>query len=265
MRFTARALTIAGSDSGGCAGIQADLRTFSALGVHGASAITAITAQNTLGVTAVEVLSLEIVEAQIRAVSEDIGFDVVKTGMIPTAEMVELVADCAERYRMNPLVVDPVMVSTSGARLTDDRAGRMLKELLFPLASVITPNIREAEVLTGLSIRTPGDIEEAARRLLLHGPMAVILTGGDANDLLAVDYFADNSGISRLKSERIKTRNTHGSGCTFASATAAFMAHGLEVREAAARAKEFVHGAIQASYSVGKGPGPLGHFYRFRE
>ena len=254
------AMTIAGSDSGGGAGIQADLKTFSALGVYGASTLTAITAQNTVAVTAVHELPTEIIAAQIEAVITDIGVDAVKTGMLSSSAIVETVAREIRRYGIENLVVDPVMVAKSGDPLLRQEAVDSLKTRLAPLAALVTPNVPEAETLTGLKIQTDEDMREAARRIVDMGAGAVVVKGGHREGP-ATDLFYDGNGFTEFSAERFDTVNTHGTGCTFASAAAAGLAQGKTVLDAVAQAKEYVTEAIRNSYPLGKGHGPVHHFY----
>lgn len=255
------AMTIAGSDSGGGAGIQADLKTFAALGVYGTSAVTAITAQNTLGVTAIHEVPTDVIEAQIDAVVTDIGADVVKTGMLSSSAIIEAVARKAREHGISRLVVDPVMVAKGGDRLLQEEAIDSVRAALLPLATVVTPNTPEAEVLTGMVITTMEDAREAARKIAGMGANAVVVKGGHLSGAEAVDILYDPSGFHELRSERVDTKNTHGTGCTFASAVAAGLSKGLEVREAVTQAKEYVTSAIKANLSIGSGHGPLNHFY----
>ena len=258
------ALSIAGSDSGGCAGIQADLRTFAALGVHGMTAVTAITSQNTVRVQDVFTLPAGTVSSQIDAVLSDIGADAVKTGMLPDPGIIAAVAEKMRQYRIEKLVLDPVMVSTGGDELISGKAGESLVRELFPLALIVTPNLDEASVLVGRPIRTLGDMYAAAREVLQTGPRAVLIKGGHleaANDQ-AIDLFFDGREFTEFPAPRVDTRNTHGSGCTLAAAIAAFLARGCVLQEAVRQAKEYVTGAIKNSYSLGHGNGPLGHFYQ---
>ena len=259
------ALTIAGSDSGGGAGIQADLKTFAALGVHGASAITAVTAQNTLGVSAVAELSPGMVTAQIEAVATDLRPAAAKTGMLSSAPIIEAVARAVREHDLQPLVVDPVMVAKGGARLLREDAVAALRELLLPLATVITPNLPEAEVLLGLdpgSLRTVDDRRDAAGRLRLLGPAAVVVKGGHSDDPHAVDILDGGAGLTELPGRRVATANTHGSGCTFSAAITALLARGFSVGVAAAAAKEFIQAAIEASLEIGSGHGPVNPLHR---
>ena len=260
-----KAMTIAGSDSGGGAGIQADLKTFAALGVYGTSALTAITAQNTLAVTAVHEIPAETIAAQIDAVITDIGADAVKTGMLSSSTIIECVAASLERHASHPgvgkLVVDPVMVAKSGDSLLRQEAVATLKERLIPLAAVVTPNIPEAETLTGLSIASDADMAEAARRIIGLGAKTVVVKGGHREGP-ATDLYFDGSRFREFTAPRFDTPNTHGTGCTFASAIAAGLARGRDTEEAVAAAKEYVTEAIRNSFPIGGGHGPLSHFWR---
>jgi hydroxymethylpyrimidine/phosphomethylpyrimidine kinase len=256
------ALTIAGSDSGGGAGIQADLKTFAALGVYGASAITAITAQNTQRVLEVFELPPELVAAQIEAVVSDIGVDALKTGMLANAAIIEAVAAKVEERGLRPLVVDPVMVAKSGDKLLRDDAVQALRERLLPLASVLTPNLPEAEVLLGRRIASWDDAREAARELVALGAQAVVVKGGHREGP-ATDLFYDGREFREYTAARVDTTSTHGTGCTFASAIAAGLAKGESARGAVALAKAFVTKALQSAYAVGQGHGPVHHFFRY--
>ncbi len=252
-----RALTIAGSDSGGGAGIQADLKTFAALGVHGMTAITSVTAQNTREVSAVQDLDPEIIQAQIRDVVEDIGVDAAKTGMLHTARIIEAVATQLEKYEF-PLVVDPVMVAKSGAVLLEEAAVNGLKERLIPLATVATPNIPEAEKLAGFKIHSKGDVLKAAARIARLGPEAVVIKGGHSKDpKSSTDILYKAARVKRFKTPRLATSNTHGTGCCFSAAIAAHLAKGASIEEAVAEAKLLVTEAIQHSLPVGHGHGPV--------
>lgn len=259
---TARALTIAGSDSGGGAGIQADLKTFAAFGVFGTSAVTALTAQNTMGVSGVHVVPAEFVTAQIEAVADDIGCDAVKTGMLATAAIVEAVAAAVEALELPNLVVDPVMIAKSGARLLDDDAVHALRRSLLPVARLVTPNVPEAEALSGLAIRTRRDMEEAARRLLTLGPAAVLVKGGHLDDPEIVDVLLDRHGLRVFTSARVSGPYTHGTGCTLAAGIAAGLARGEALADAVDAARAYVAGAMQHGIDVGRGHRPLGHFWR---
>lgn len=257
------ALTIAGSDSGGGAGIQADLKTFSALRVFGTSAITAITAQNTQAVTAVLALPPDLVAAQIDAVLTDIGADAVKTGMLANADIIRVVAQKMAEYGVTRLVVDPVMVAKSGARLLEPEAILALRTLLLPRALVITPNHGEAEVLVGRALRTDDEVRAAAVELHALGPRFVVMKGGHRPGPEVVDLVYDGRTFYEFRAPRLETRNTHGTGCTFASAIAAYLAHGLEPVEAVRRAKAYVHAAIAQAPAIGHGHGPVHHFHEF--
>jgi hydroxymethylpyrimidine/phosphomethylpyrimidine kinase len=252
------AMTIAGSDSGGGAGIQADLKTFQALGVYGASTLTAITAQNTVGVRAVHEIPTDVIAAQIDAVVEDIGVDAAKTGMLSSAQIIATVADRVRHWRLERLVVDPVMVAKSGDRLLREDAIQALIHDLLPLALVLTPNIPEAEVLLGRAIGTEDEIRQAARDILDLGPRAVVMKGGhrtgDATDILY-----DGRAFHTFEAERVDTPNTHGTGCTFSAAIAAGLARGEDVLDAVEAAKHYVDEAIRRSRPLGSGHGPVAH------
>jgi len=255
------AMTIAGSDSGGGAGIQADLKTFAALGVYGTSVLTAITAQNTVGVTAVHEIPTNIIAAQIQAIMADIGADAVKTGMLSSSAIVRLVAEELERQQIALLVVDPVMVAKSGDLLLQEEAIEVLRTRLVPLAAVVTPNIPEAEALTGMKITSQADMRRAAELILRMGARSVVVKGGHREGP-ATDLFFDGSHFREFTAPRIDTRSTHGTGCTFASAVAAGLARGMEVIDSVALAKEYVTEAIRHAFPLGQGHGPLNHFYK---
>lgn len=255
-----KAMTIAGSDSGGGAGIQADLKTFAALGVYGSSVLTAITAQNTLGVTAVHEVPVDMVAAQIEAVMSDIGADAVKTGMLSSSEIIETVGRELNQFRADRVVVDPVMVAKSGDRLLRENAVDSLRRNLLPIATVVTPNIPEAETLATMTISSAEDVRRAAQNILNMGAKAVVVKGGHLSGP-PIDLFYDGREFREFSAARIETRNTHGTGCTFASAIAAGLAKGMDVLDAVAAAKEYVTEAIRHSFSVGQGHGPLNHFY----
>jgi hydroxymethylpyrimidine/phosphomethylpyrimidine kinase len=257
-----KVLTIAGSDSGGCAGIQADLKTFAAFKTHGMSVVTAITAQNTRGVTAIQNVSPALIEAQIRAVLSDIGAAAVKSGMLPGAPAMRVVAACLREFDLSRYVLDPVMVATSGARLMLPGAEAALVRHLFPLALIVTPNRHEAEVLAGRRIRTLAQAKNAAQAIHELGPAFVLIKGGhfhgDAADLLF-----DGRNFEIYSAPREATAALHGAGCTLAAAIAACLARGMDIPTAVAESKRYVSGAIRHSYAVGKGPRPLGHFFRW--
>jgi len=257
-------LTIAGRDPSGGAGIQADLKTFAALGVYGTSAITAITAQNTTGVTSVTPLEADLVTAQIEAVAGDIQIHATKLGMLATSAIVEAVVAAIEDLDLPLVVLDPVLVSTSGYPLLDDDGIEALERELLPLVRVVTPNIPEAERLSGIQISSMVDVREAARRIRRAGAKSVIVTGGHAqfNSSHVVDVVLDGDTFHELRAQRIDSPNTHGTGCTFASAVAAHLAHGCTLTEAAERAQQYVAGAIAHSVAVGHGRGSLNHFWK---
>jgi hydroxymethylpyrimidine/phosphomethylpyrimidine kinase len=260
MKSPRKALTIAGSDSGAGAGIQADLKTFAALGVYGTSAITAITAQNTLGVSQVLALKPNLVAAQIDAVVADIGAHALKTGMLANAGIIEMVAKKVNQHRLRNLVVDPVMVATSGDLLIEKEAITALRSHLIPLAAVATPNIPEAEEITGMELRTLNDIKEAARRLVAMGAKTVVIKGGHRTGP-ALDLFYDGKKFNALSARRIRTKNTHGTGCTFSAAIAAYLAKGEVVGNAVALAKKYITEAILKGFTVGAGHSPVHHFH----
>lgn len=258
-RFIPRALTIAGSDSGGGAGIQADLKTFAALGVYGMSALTAITAQNTQGVRNALDLPLSLIEEQIDAVAEDIGIDAAKTGMLSSSAIIEVVARCVQKWKLR-LVVDPVMVAKSGTKLLQPDAVATLRTRLLPLAEVITPNLPEAEVLLDQRIETLGDMHAAARALHQSGPRIVVVKGGHRSGD-PIDVYFDGQDSIELPATRINTPHTHGTGCTFSAAITALIARGWPVQEAIVRAKRYVTGAISHAPGLGHGHGPVDHFW----
>ncbi len=233
------ALTVAGSDSGGGAGIQADLKTFSALGVFGTSAVTAVTAQNLEGVTAIQPIDTDVVRKQIIAVLEGFPVKAIKTGMLFSAEIIETVASVLDDYKDIPLIIDPVFAATSGSKLIRDEAIDTLKKRLFPGATLITPNIPEAEMLWGNIIKSSGDLEAAARDLHKTIGVPVVVKGGHLEDF-AIDVLADDGGVKIFQAELVGGVNNHGSGCTFAAAIAAFIARGESLRQAIAEAKEYI-------------------------
>ncbi len=266
MTRTPAALSIAGSDSSAGAGLQADLKTFSALGVYGATVVTAVTAQNTLGVTAVHLVPGDIIAAQLDAVFSDLSVRAVKTGMLGSEEGIAATASGLERWAAGiPVVVDPVMVSTTGSRLLEKGAEQALTERLIPLAALITPNLLEAAALLDLPVAQTGEeTANQARRLLALGPKAVLIKGGHGAGTEATDLFFDGARFRSYSAPRIATANTHGTGCTLASAIAAFLVMGLPLEEAIARAKAYLHGALEHSsdLEIGAGAGPVSHFYR---
>jgi len=262
------ALTIAGSDSSGGAGIQADLKTFAALGVYGTSAITAITAQNTQQVAQMLELPADLVAAQIEAVVSDIGADAVKTGMLANADIVEVVAAKVRQHGLRPLVVDPVMAAKSGDLLLREDAIEALRQRLLPLATVLTPNLPEAEALLGRPLASWDDVREAAQEFVSMGVEAVVMKGGHLpagarREGPATDLYYDSRGFHEFTAARVDTTSTHGTGCTFASAIAAGLAKGADLRGAVALAKAYVTKALQSAYPVGHGHGPVHHFFRF--
>jgi hydroxymethylpyrimidine/phosphomethylpyrimidine kinase len=254
-----KALTIAGSDSGGGAGIQADLKTFSAFRVFGMSVITAVTAQNSLGVQGVENLPPAFVAQQLRSVLEDFGADAAKCGMLSTAPIIEAVATELTSHRIEKLVVDPVMVAKSGDQLLQPEARAALADRILPLALLVTPNLPEAEVLAGIRVAEPEDMEEAARRIHLMGPRYVLVKGGhlkgDATDLLW-----NGRDFTRFSTPRIDSQNTHGTGCTFSAAITAGLARGQALGDAIRSAKAYVTRAIREGFQGGRGVGQLRHF-----
>jgi hydroxymethylpyrimidine/phosphomethylpyrimidine kinase len=257
-----KALTIAGSDSGGGAGIQADLKTFAALGVYGSSAITALTAQNTLGVQGVYPVDPEFVGQQIDSIMSDIGADAAKTGMLFSAEIIQVVAACARRWGIEKLVVDPVMVAKSGDRLLREDAIDALKRELLPLAYIVTPNLGEASVLAGFEVQDKPAMEQAAHAIYALGARIVVVKGGHLADC-ADDLVYDGAEMRWLPAEHIDTPHTHGTGCTFSAAIAAFLAKGHTPLEAIARAKDYLTAALRAAQPIGAGHSPVHHFHAY--
>ena len=255
------ALTIAGSDSGGGAGIQADLKTFAALGVHGASAITAVTAQNTVAVTEIFELPAGIIRAQIDAVVADLGVAAAKTGMLSSVAIIEVAVTAIEAHGIRNLVVDPVMVAKGGAKLLRDDAIDALRRLLLPLAAIVTPNLPEAEAILGRRIVSIADRRQAARDLVALGARAAVVKGGHADEDVT-DVYWDGSEMIELAAVRVATANTHGSGCVFSAAIAAGLASGMSPQAAVRQAKEFISGAIGRSLELGHGHGPVNPMYR---
>lgn len=265
MKTYHRALTIAGSDSGGGAGIQADLKTFSALGCYGMSVITAITAQNTVAVTDIHPVPFECIAFQIDAVLDDIGTDVVKIGMLHSSQVISCVADRLNKYECGNIVLDPVMVAKSGDHLLMDEAVRTLRSRLLPMAAVVTPNLPEASILLGSEVKTHDQMGDACRELCRLGCRAVFLKGGHLTGKTCVDVLFDGQTgtLLEFESERIDTVNSHGTGCTVSSAIAAFLARGFGMPEAVGRAKKYVSQALLAGgrMRVGHGHGPVHHFH----
>lgn len=254
------ALTIAGSDSSGGAGIQADIKTMSAHGVYAMSAITAMTAQNTTGVTDILDSTPEFLAAQLDAVFSDIDPDAVKIGMVSSAELIHVIAEKLKQYRAKHVVVDPVMVATSGAKLLQDNAVDALKRELLPLAEVLTPNIPEAEILAGIEIHSAADMERAAEKIGRTYGCAVLCKGGhDLND--ANDFLWEKSGVTWFQGKRIDNPNTHGTGCTLSSAIASELAHGRTLHDAVEQSKAYISGALAAMLDLGKGRGPMNHLF----
>ena len=253
------ALTIAGSDPSGGAGLQADLKTFHQFGVYGEAVVTLVTVQNSLRVSCVEVLPLDLVLEQIRAVVEDMPPDAAKTGALGSAEMVEAVARAAAEFGF-PLVVDPVMVSKHGLPLLPEAAVHAIRQHLLPRAALVTPNIPEAEALTGIPIRTLDDMRRAARRICEMGARAALIKGGHTPGEDSTDLLFDGAGWRDFPAPRIATRHTHGTGCTFSAAIAAGLARGQALDEAVARAKRFIQEAIRTNPGLGRGAGPVNHF-----
>jgi hydroxymethylpyrimidine/phosphomethylpyrimidine kinase len=257
------ALTIAGSDSGAGAGIQADLKTFAAHAVYGTCAITAVTAQNSLGVTMMSALPADLVTAQIEAVVSDFGVHAAKTGMLANAAIVEAVAAAVRDLDIPLLVVDPVMVAKSGDRLLDDEALAAMKVELIAQAFVVTPNIPEAEALTGVAIQNDHDRREAARRIVALGATAVVIKGGHLPSDEITDLLLHNGEFVEYRQARVRSRHTHGTGCTFAAAVTAHLARGHSLNEAVQGAQSYVAEAIRHAPGLGRGHGPLGHFFKF--
>lgn len=255
-------LTIAGSDSCGGAGIQADLKTFSALGTYGMSVITAVTAQNTMGVFKVREMEVDIVAEQINCLFSDIEIHAVKIGMVSSIEIIECIAECLTQNNASNIVLDPVMVSKSGCHLLRPESKDALIKRLFPLAAVVTPNLFEAEEITGDKITTIEEMEKAAVKIHRLGARNVVVKGGHLTGD-AVDVLYDGRDFHHIKGTRFDTANTHGTGCTFSSAIASHIAMGFPVPEAVAAAKEYINGAIDHSFALGHGVGPTHHFYKF--
>ncbi|MDD2402089.1 MAG: bifunctional hydroxymethylpyrimidine kinase/phosphomethylpyrimidine kinase [Clostridia bacterium] len=256
-----KVLTIAGSDSSGGAGIQADIKTFSAHGVFGMSVITAVTAQNTQGVFAVQDITKEVIQKQIQAIFEDIEVDAVKIGMVSQIDSIKIIAEELSKYHAEKIVLDPVMISKSGYNLLQPEAKLALIEKLLPIATVITPNIHEAQAITNIEIKNVDDMKKAAHLLYDMGPQNVLVKGGHLESD-AVDVLFDGKEIKYFRSKRINTPNTHGTGCTLSSAIASNLALGFAMAESVKRAKDYITMAIEHSLSIGKGVGPTNHFYQ---
>lgn len=257
-----KVLTIAGSDSGGGAGIQADLKTFTALRVYGMSIITSITAQNTKEVRGAYHITPYMVELQFKTVAEDIGIDAVKTGMLPNKEIIKTVSKLLKEYNIKNVVVDPVMISKSGYPLLEESAITSLIYELFPLALLITPNIPEAEKISGISIKNLDDMKKSAEKMVSIGAKQVLLKGGHLNSDDLVDLLYDGKDFYYFSSKRILTKNTHGTGCTLSSAITSYISKGFNIISAIKEAKNYLEGAIKNSFPLGKGEGPLNHFWK---
>lgn len=260
----ARVLIVAGSDSSGGAGIQADIKTATALGAYAMTAVTAVTVQNTKGVSSFHAVPTGTVTAQIRAVLSDIGADAIKTGMLASAGIVKAVAEVIRPYKDIPLVVDTVMIAKGGSSLIDEAGVAALKRHLLPLAAVITPNAPEAARLTGLTVETPEDLTRAAEALMKMGARAVLAKGGHLPGKTVTDILMDARGVRVFRSPRIANPSTHGTGCTLASAIAAGLAQGLSLRDAVARARKFVRKAIRTGLAFGHGTGPVNHLHSIK-
>jgi hydroxymethylpyrimidine/phosphomethylpyrimidine kinase len=262
-----KVLTIAGSDSGGGAGIQADLKTFSAIGCYGMSVITALTAQNTRGVTGIHAVPPSFAGQQIDAVLSDIGADAVKIGMLYSAELIAVVAGALKKHGARNIVLDPVMVAQSGDKLLQDDAIEAIKSHLMPLADVVTPNIPEASVLCGRRLEKWSDIESAAKMLAQCGSSSILIKGGHGNENKSTDllFLARENRFVRLTADRVETENNHGTGCTLSSAIASYMAKGKDIEDAVQKAKTFMNRAIAAgaAYKLGHGHGPVHHFFQW--
>lgn len=258
-----KVLSIAGSDSGGGAGLQADLKTCSALGCYGMTAVTALTAQNTLGVTDIHAPPASFLKAQLDAVMGDLGADAVKIGMLHSEEIVAVVADCLRAHPLVPVVLDPVMVATSGDTLTTPNTQEAITRLLFPLATLITPNLDELSLLVGRTIDRPHQFEEAARQLMAMGARSVLVKGGHLLGSTLIDLLVEPDQVTEIASERVATRNLHGTGCTLSSAIACFLAQGYSLRQAVRGGHDYVLRAIQAGkdMTLGQGHGPVNHSF----
>lgn len=256
------AMTIAGSDSGGGAGIQADLKTFAALQVYGVSAVTAITAQNTVGVFGIHEIPIPMIEAQINAVVADFGINAVKTGMLSSVPVIESVVQSFKNHNIDQIVVDPVMVAKGGDRLLNEDAVETIKRMLLPIALVATPNAEEAEILAGIPVQSLPDAKKAARTIAAYGPKYVIIKGGHFGDE-ATDLLFDGTDFVEFSTARILTSSTHGTGCTFSAAIAAGLAHQYSVKEAVTRAKAYIYESIRGAVPIGAGHGPMHHFHHW--
>ncbi|MEO0275820.1 MAG: bifunctional hydroxymethylpyrimidine kinase/phosphomethylpyrimidine kinase [candidate division WOR-3 bacterium] len=260
-----RVLVIAGSDSGGGAGIQADIKTLNSIGVFGMTAITSLTAQNTKGVFEIFDLPASFIKKQIEVVIEDIGVDAIKIGMLSNKDIIEAVIEEIRRYGIENIILDPVMKSQTGYDLIKEDAKKILMEKLLPLSLIVTPNRFEAEEISGLKIENKKDIKEAILKIKEKGAKWVLIKGGHFEGKYAIDYLSDGKNIYEIKAKRINTNNTHGSGCTYASAIAGYIAKGFDILSAVKKAKRFVYGAIKNSLQIGKGKGPVNHFWKIKE
>ncbi|MSP94085.1 MAG: bifunctional hydroxymethylpyrimidine kinase/phosphomethylpyrimidine kinase [Alphaproteobacteria bacterium] len=261
MTQIARVLIIAGSDSGGGAGIQADIKTATVLGAYAMTAITAVTVQDTTGVHAFHTVPPDIVAGQIRVVLSDIGADAIKTGMMASAEIVETVVGALASYAAIPLVVDTVMIAKGGSSLVDDSGVEAMKRLLIPRATLITPNAPEAARLTGLEVETQDDLVRAGKKLMEQGARAVLVKGGHLAGDHVTDVLVDSTGVHLFRTRRIETTSTHGTGCTLATAIAAGLAQGLSLEDAVARARNYLQDALRGGLALGRGTGPLNHMH----
>ncbi len=259
-----RVLVIAGSDSGGGAGIQADIKTLNSIGVFGMTAITSLTAQNSKGVFEIFDLSPSFVEKQIEVVVEDIGVDAIKIGMLSSKEIVEVVVEMIKKYKIKNVVLDPVMKSQTGYNLIKEEAKKLLIENLLPLSLIVTPNKFEAEEISGIKIKSIKEIKEAIFKVKEKGTEWILIKGGHFGGKYAMDYLSNGEKIYEIKTRRIETENTHGSGCTYASAIAGYIAKGFDVVNAVKKAKKFVYGAIKNSLKIGGGKGPVNHFWKIK-
>jgi len=255
-----KSLTIAGSDSGGGAGIQADLKTFASLGVYGTSAITAVTSQNTLGVTDIVDIPAKSVVSQIQAVISDIGTDSIKTGMLSNASIVNAVSSFLSQNKFEKIIVDPVMISKSGHKLLSESAIKSIVSMLIPISYIITPNIPEASIISGTEIDSIESAKIAAKKIVKLGARTCIVKGGHF-DGPPTDVFYDGKKYEIFKSKRINTKNTHGTGCTFSAAIAAYIAKGEDIISSISKSKDYINSAIQENFLIGKGHGPLNHFH----
>ena len=263
--FKNKVLTIAGSDSGAGAGIQADLKTFAAIGVYGASVLTAVTAQNSIGVQDVRIMDEDIINSQIDSVLSDIGASAVKTGMLANSNIIKLVSKKIKEYKIQNLIVDPVMVSESGDALLEEDAVSSYVQDIIPKSVLVTPNILEAEKISKINISSEQDVEKAGKKILDLGAKNVLIKGGHFKGNFSVDFlFRNGTKIIKFKKDRVNTQNTHGTGCTLSAAIAAYMTKGESLEFSIRKSKEFLTNALKNSYSVGKGPGPVNHFFNFK-